>query len=284
MPELPEVETIVNDLKPLVEGRSIAQVDLLFPRAVERPSPKAFIEAVEGKRIARLRRRGKYILLELDDGSVLAVHLRLTGRLLFNAPRDERHLKAVFYLDGGDRLVFADPRKLGRLYWAPKAEDVVGHLGPEPLDESFTPEVLAQRLNGRRCSIKGLLLDQRAIAGLGNIYTDEALFLAGIHPQRPASSLSWEEIERLHGAIQEVLRQGIERRGTTFSDYRDAFGRQGQNQASLNVFRRAGKPCPRCGTEIKRIRVAGRGTYFCPVCQPLTPYKALSPSAQEKGC
>ena len=271
MPELPEVETIVNDLRPLVEGRSIAKVELLFPHAVERPSPEEFIEAAEGKRIARLRRRGKYILLELDDGSVLAVHLRLTGRLLFNAPHDENHVRAVFHLDDGSRLVFADPRKLGRLHWAPRVEDVVGHLGPEPLDESFTPEVLAQRLNGRRCTIKSLLLDQRTIAGLGNIYTDEALFLAGIHPQRPASSLSQEEIRRLYEAIREVLKQGIERRGTTFSDYRDGFGRRGQNQAALKVFRRAGRPCPRCGTEIRRIKVAGRGTYFCPVCQPSSP-------------
>ena len=269
MPELPEVETIVNDLRPFVEGRRIVKVDLLWPRVVECPSPERFVRGVEGKGIVWIKRRGKYILVKLDDGSFLILHLRVSGRLLLNPPEEDRYARVVIHLDNGDRLVFADPRKLGRAYWVLKAEEVVGHLGPEPLGDDFTLEAFVQRLKGHQCTIKSLLLNQRFLAGLGNIYTDEALFLAGIHPQRPASSLSQEEIQRLYEAIRTVLREGIERRGTTFSDYRDAFGAPGRNQEALKIFRRAGRPCPQCGAEIKRTKVAGRGTYFCPRCQPL---------------
>lgn len=171
--------------------------------------------------------------------------------------------------EDGFSLSFHDPRKLGRAYWHPAPEEFLQFLGPEPLDESFTPQDLHRILAERRASVKAVLLDQRNLAGLGNIYTDEALFLAGIHPRRLASSLSWEETQRLYWAIREVLEKGIKNRGTTFSSYRDALGRKGENQLSLNVFRRTGKPCPRCGTPIERIKVAGRSSHFCPKCQPL---------------
>ncbi len=264
MPELPEAETIVRDLKPFLEGRQIAEVEILRPELTVGLSP----EVLKGKTINKVKRRGKFIILELSDGSGLIFHLRLTGRLYLNSALLASSILTI-RTEGGASLSLYDPRRLARAYWHPAPDEFLRFLGPEPLDESFTPEDLHQILDGKRASVKAVLLDQRNLAGLGNIYADEALFLAGIHPRRPASSLSVEEIHRLYGAIREVLEKGIERRGTTFSTYRDAFGRKGENQLSLNVFRRTGKPCPRCGTPIERIRVAGRSSHFCPRCQPL---------------
>lgn len=264
MPELPEVETIVQDLKPFLEGKRIAEVEVFRPELTSGISP----EALTGKSINRVRRRGKYIILELSDGSALLFHLRLTGKLYLNSASGASLVLRIRTEDGFS-LSFHDPRKLGRAYWHPAPEEFLQFLGPEPLGESFTPQDLHRILAERRASVKAVLLDQRNLAGLGNIYTDEALFLAGIHPRRLASSLSWEETQRLYWAIREVLEKGIKNRGTTFSSYRDALGRKGENQLSLNVFRRTGKPCPRCGTPIERIKVAGRSSHFCPKCQPL---------------
>ena len=264
MPELPEAETIVRDIRPFLEGKHIDGVEILKPQFTENLSP----EALEGKAIVRVRRRGKFVVLDLSDGSGLLFHLRLTGRLYLNSA-PSASLILTIRTDDGVSLSLYDPRGLARAWWHPSPDEFLSFLGPEPLDESFTPEELARILAGKRGSVKAVLLDQRNLAGLGNIYTDEALFLAGIHPRRPASSLSSEEVQRLHRAIREVLEKGIERRGTTFSAYRDAFGRRGQNQQSLNVFRRTGKPCPRCGTPIERMKVAGRSSHFCPRCQPL---------------
>ncbi|MCS7286386.1 MAG: bifunctional DNA-formamidopyrimidine glycosylase/DNA-(apurinic or apyrimidinic site) lyase [Anaerolineae bacterium] len=264
MPELPEVETIVQDLKPFLEGQRIAKVEILKPKLVVDLSP----EALEGKTIHQVKRRGKFVVLELSDGSGLLFHLRLTGRL-YLAPASDASAVLTVHTEEGVSLSFYDPRGLGRAYWHPEPEEFLRFLGPEPLDEGFTPQNLQEILAGKKASVKAVLLDQRNLAGLGNIYTDEALFLAGIHPRRPAFSLSREEVEKLHQAIREVLKGGIERRGTTFSTYRDAFGRKGENQLSLNVFRRTGKPCPHCGTPIERMKVAGRSSHFCPKCQPL---------------
>ncbi len=264
MPELPEVETIARELKPFLEGKRIAKVEILKPELTVGISP----EVLEGKTINRVRRRGKYLILDLSDGSGLLFHLRLTGRLYLN-PGPEVNPGLLIHTEDRLTLSFHDPRKLGRAYWHPAPDEFLGFLGPEPLDEGFTPQELRQILSGRKAAVKAVLLDQRSLAGIGNIYADEALFLAGINPRRPASTLSPEEGERLYQAIQEVLVEGIERHGTTFSAYRDAFGRRGENQLSLRVFRRTGKPCPRCGTPIERIRVAGRSSHYCPKCQPI---------------
>jgi len=269
MPELPEVETIVRGLRPFLRGQRIESVEILWPPSIDRPAPQDFAAAVEGRIISDVKRRGKYILMPLDDGSFLIFHLRLTGQLLINSPENLRHTRLVMRLGNGGKLSFLDARKLGRVYWVRNAAEVVGHLGPEPLKEEFTLRGFAERLKKHRCRIKSLLLDQRFLAGLGNIYTDEALFLAGINPLRPADSLSPDEVQRLYRAIRTVLRQGIAHRGTTFSSYLDAMGNPGENQEALQVFRRQGKPCPRCGTLIEKIRVGGRSTHFCPRCQPL---------------
>ncbi len=264
MPELPETETIVRDIRPFLEGKRIAGVEIPRPQLAEGVSP----EVLEGKTIRRIRRRGKFIVLELSDGSGLLFHLRLTGKLYLNSAPSPS-LILTLRAEDGTSLSLYDPRRMARAWWHPAPDEFLSFLGPEPLDESFTPDDLGRILAGKKSPVKAVLLDQRSLAGLGNIYSDEALFLAGIHPRRPSSSLSQEEIQRLYHAIREVLEKGIERRGTTFSSYRDAFGRKGENQFSLNVFRRTGKPCPRCGTPIERIKVAGRSSHFCPRCQPL---------------
>lgn len=270
MPELPEVETIVNDLAPRVEGRAFREVLVHWPRTVEEPAPDDLACALVGQGIERLYRRGKYILFSLASGQTLAVHLGMTGRLYvpdLGEPPDP-YCVARFLLDGGLEVRFADVRKFGRIRLAEDTSGVVGKLGPDPLEGSFNPGELRERLKRRpRARIKALLLDQSFLAGLGNIYTDEALFEAGIHPTRAAGSLPDDKIEELHQAIRAVLARGIRNRGTSFSDYRDGFGRMGNNQESLAVFHRKGSPCTRCSAIIRRIVVAGRGTYFCPRCQ-----------------
>lgn len=270
MPELPEVETIKNDLAALLVGRRFIGSRLLWGGAVKCPSVEAFQAQLEGRLILGLDRRGKYLILRLDDGCLI-FHLMMTGALLLRPAEAqlERFARNVFLLDDGWELRFVDPRKLGRMWLVRNEEQVVGKLGPEPLAPSFTPEALKERLSGRRAPIKPLLLDQGLVAGMGNIYADEALFAAGIHPLRPAQRLSGMEVQELHNGILQVLRQGVERRGTTISDYQDAHGRPGNNQDTLRVFRRRGQPCPRCGTTVERIVVRGRGTYFCPRCQKL---------------
>jgi len=271
VPELPEVETIVRELRPFLEGRCFTDVRILVERALDGLRALELKAALIGRRIRRVSRRGKYIIISLEEGGHLLVHLRMTGQLLIEDAADEvpRHTSALFLLDDGKCLRFSDVRKLGKIYFADELARVVGHLGPEPLEPDFTPESLRERLARRKACIKSLLLDQRFLAGVGNIYADEALFLARIHPLRRACSLSSEEVEHLYQAIQTVLWEGIVHRGTTLPDgqYRDPFNRVGENQARLRVFRRRGHPCPRCGASIQRIVVAGRGTYFCPQCQ-----------------
>ena len=197
----------------------------------------------------------------------------MTGALLHrpsSAPPD-RYVRAVLSLDDGSELRFSDLRKFGAMWLVPELSPVLGRLGPEPLDGGLTPSLLREVTARRRAPIKSVLLDQRALAGLGNIYADEALFAAGLHPQRPASSLSDSEVERLHGAIGRVLTAALEDRGASFSDYVDASGREGRHQFRVQVFRRTGQPCYVCGREIARVKVAGRSSHFCPKCQPLEP-------------
>lgn len=272
MPELPEVETIRADLASQVAGRTFIDVELCWPGCVALPPAVEFQSALPGRQIEQVDRRGKFLVVCLSGGGALVVHLRMTGRLRLvgaGAPR-HHHLRAILFLDSGNELHFEDQRKFGRLYLATddhSLETVLQRIGPEPLDDSFTVDALRALIRGRRVALKPLLLDQRFLAGLGNIYVDEALFRSGLHPLRRSETLGEDEIARLHQGIVAALRQGIVNRGTTLSDYRDAWGTAGMNREQLLVFRREGKPCPRCGRPIEKIRVAGRGTHLCPHCQ-----------------
>jgi formamidopyrimidine-DNA glycosylase len=277
MPELPEVETIRGDLLPVLRGRSFtrAWISPEAPRLVQTPPVADFAGLLSGRHIEDISRRGKYLVFHLSGGLHLVVHLRMTGALLHrasDAPPD-RYVRAVLSLDDGSELRFSDLRKFGAFWLVPDLSEVLGQLGPEPLDSGLTPALLRELTARRRAPIKSLLLDQHAIAGLGNIYADEALFAAGLHPQRPASSLSDAEVKRLHEAMRRVLLAALEDRGASFSDYVDASGREGRHQFRVRVFRRTGKPCYTCGREIARVKVAGRSTHFCPQCQPKEPGK-----------
>jgi formamidopyrimidine-DNA glycosylase len=269
MPELPEVETIVRGLREPLVGRQFTGVRVSWENLIARPSVEEFEQGLVGQRILGLKRRGKYLVFALSGGGSLIIHLRMTGRFLIKNPGDEldKYDHLIFELDDGRELRFNNMRKLGRVYLVDDADEIVGRLGPEPLDDDFVPADFAALLSARWGMIKPLLLNQRFIAGIGNIYADEALFAACIHPERGADTLTTEEIERLYHTTRRVLRQGIENRGTTLSAYRDAEGGEGRNQEYLRVSRRTGQPCPRCGTPIERTVVGGRGTYFCPGCQ-----------------
>lgn len=271
MPELPEVETIRRDLAPLLTGRLVVGADVLDGQAVRQPGVDRFIEGLQGQVIEGVRRRGKYLLFPLSSGQTLVVHLKMTGALLWRPaghPPDP-HTRAVWRLEQGPELRFADTRRLGNLWLvdAPALDSLIGELGPEPLGPSFTPQILASRLGRRSAPIKAVLLDQTMVAGLGNIYADEALWEAAIQPRRPAAKLATPEISRLHEAISRVLSRALANRGTSFSDYRDAQGRPGSNQGQLKVYGRAGGACYRCGATIQRMVLRGRSSYFCPSCQ-----------------
>jgi len=270
MPELPEVETIVNDLRTLLIGRRITDVAVNWEGTIAQPSVPEFKQRIKDQRILDIRRRGKYIIIDFVEGGSLLIHLKMAGQLLIRpaSARLENYIRVILHLDNGQQLRFADMRKLGRVYLVENAETIVGTLGPEPLDDNFKLEDFARILERRWGRIKPLLLNQRFIAGIGNIYANEILFAAGIHPLRKADTIAPAEVEALYHAIRRVLRQAIAERGTTFDGaYRDVQGERGRHQESLRVFRREGKPCPRCGAPIVRIVLGGRGTYFCPRCQ-----------------
>ena len=280
MPELPEVETIRRDLLPLLRGRAFARVWVApdASRLVQAASPADFSRRLSGRCIEDLSRRGKYLVFHLSGGLYLVVHLRMTGALLHRragSPPD-RYVRAVLTLDDGSELRFSDLRKFGAMWLVPDPSLVLGRLGPAPLVGSLTPSLLRDVTARRRAPIKSVLLDQRAVAGLGNIYADEALFAAGLHPQRPACSLSNPEVQRLHKAIRRVLVAALEDRGASFSDYVDASGREGRHQFRVQVFRRTGQPCYVCGREIARMKIAGRSSHFCSMCQPLKPRPSYS--------
>ncbi|HSN77704.1 MAG TPA: bifunctional DNA-formamidopyrimidine glycosylase/DNA-(apurinic or apyrimidinic site) lyase [Anaerolineae bacterium] len=274
MPELPEVENTVRDLKPLLVGRHVLDVHILWPRLVQGKSPEAFAAELTGRQIVNTDRRGKYLLFPLDNERTWIVHLRMTGQLhLVPAQAEvERHVHAVLDLDNGQQLRYRDARKFGRFYLVDEPASVVGQLGPEPLSEEFTPLELFNRLQGRRTAIKTLLLDQRVVAGLGNIYADEALFSAGLDPRRPASTLTQADCNRLHTAIRQTLATAIREGGSSLgssalTNYRRPTGVQGRFQQRHQVYQRAGHPCPVCGAPIERIRLGQRSTHFCPHCQ-----------------
>jgi formamidopyrimidine-DNA glycosylase len=293
MPELPEVETVARDLQRWVAGARITDAEVRWARTIAHPdSPEAFVEQVRGAEISSVGRRAKSVLVNLADGRVLTVALRMTGALIVAGPGtpDDPYARVVFRLADGRELRYRDVRKFGRIgLWeggglrrrtrtrrrvaekrpAYRVGDVFGRHGPEPLARSFSSARFAARLKGRSARLKTLLLDQSFVAGVGNIYADEALWRARLHPLRAADTLSPEEVRRLHRAVRAVLRQAIANRGSSFSDYVGADGEPGANAERLHVYRRTGEPCLRCGREIRRIVVGQRSTHFCPHCQRL---------------
>lgn len=276
MPELPEVETYIRELAPLLAGRVVVDAQVLWSRTIAFPDADAFAVQIAGQRFERFGRRGKYMLLGLESGLTLIVHLRMTGRLLVvdaSAPVD-LHTHVVMHLRDGDRLIFQDSRKFGRIWLASDPAPILAKLGPEPFDATFTGNALGAALSGRTASVKALLLDQSIVAGVGNIYADESLFRARIHPARPGGELDAGEVAALHKAIQEVLSEGIENAGSSLGasglqNYSRPGGVPGGFQEKFNVFRRTGQLCYQCGASIQRIVLAQRSTHFCPNCQPL---------------
>ena len=271
MPELPEVETIKNDLLPVIAGHRFVGVELLWERTLNCPLPDEFRCRLAGQSISDIGRRGKYLLFRLDSGDVLIFHMRMTGVLSLRDPAGvpEKHTRAVFRLDNGKALFFNDVRKLGKIWLVDDEDTVIGMLGPEPLSTVFTPQVMAQRLVRRSVPIKALLCDQSFLAGVGNMYADEALFDARIHPLRQANGLSFEEVNLLYLSVRKVLESAIVYGGATVSDYLRPGGIMGEAQTLFKVAHHLGKPCTVCGTPIERIRLRGRGSYYCPKCQPL---------------
>jgi formamidopyrimidine-DNA glycosylase len=269
MPELPEVETIRRQLAPVVEGRRIDEVEVLDPRWSEPAPPWEIANAITGRRIDRLARRGKYLVWELSGDVHLVMHLRMTGNLLYTD--DARFARVRIRLDDGGTVVFADQRRFGTgvvLLGSDARDDYfASRLGVEPLSTDFTADHIRELARGRRAPAKAFLLNQERIAGVGNIYADEALFIARIHPLRPIGTLRGKQFDELRAAVVEVLEAGIDARGATIDDFRHTDGASGAFQDRFLVHLREGEPCPRCGTTIKKIRAAGRGTYLCPRCQ-----------------
>jgi len=274
MPELPEVETVVRDLRAAgIEGQRVLRARVRTADVIGAPHPRRFAACIAGCTITAIRRRGKYIVLALSSGDTLLVHLRMTGRLRFRSPGEPwaAHEHVSLVLHDGRELRYQDTRRFGRWHLLDDAAPVLERLGPEPLDAHFTAARFGALLACRTRQIKPLLLDQRVIAGLGNIYADEALWDAGLHPERPAASLGARDAQRLLRSIRKVLRRGLSGLGTTLGRGQTHFysvaGRRGRNQGRLRVFRRTGRPCPRCGTPIARLKVAQRSTHICPRCQ-----------------
>jgi formamidopyrimidine-DNA glycosylase len=273
MPELPEVETIRRQLAPALEARRLERVQVRDPRWCAPAPPEAIEDALQGRRVERLGRRGKYLIVSLEDDVHLAMHLRMTGNLLL-VPADAEepgHLRVVMDLDDGKRVLFVDVRRFGTgdvlLGSDALAEFFASRLGVEPLSPDFTAEALHALARGRRQPVKGFLLTQERVAGVGNIYADEALFRARIHPLRPVGTLKRPQVEALRDAVVATLEAGIDAKGASIDDYRQVDGAQGSFQDRFLVHTREGEPCPRCGTPIQKLRVAQRGTYVCPRCQ-----------------
>ena len=275
MPELPEVETIRSRLAPGLTGRRLEGVEILDPRLTRPEPPELVAVALEGERVADVRRRGKYLVVVLESGRHLLIHLRMTGNVLHPAPggrEDDPHVRAVVRLDDGSDVIYRDVRRFGTwdLLEPGELEEYFAarRLGVEPLGRSFTAAALGRSLAGRKAPVKAALLDQRAAAGIGNIYADEALWYARINPLVPAGQLGDEQVAELRQGVRKALSLGIRRQGATLRDYRGADGSPGSMQDEFRVYGREGEPCDRCGTPIAKTRVAGRGTWFCPVCQP----------------
>lgn len=284
MPELPEVETLARDLRATVLGRTVAEAWVApdAPRLVQRRPVQTFVDGLRGRRIEGVGRRGKLLLLRLDDGLWWLVHRRMSGNLLLrpaDSP-DEPYIRARFRLDDGRELRYIDLRKFGAMWLADDPQLILADLGPEPMDGAFTADVLAAVLARRSAPVKAVLLDQTAIAGLGNIYSDEALHYAGLHPRRPAQSLTSEEVARLRDGIVRALEQGLANLGSSLGspqagrgeaislrDHVNLSGEPGANQEYLVAYGREGRPCFTCGTPVQRLKLGGRSSHFCPQCQ-----------------
>lgn len=272
MPELPEVETVRRTLYDKVVGRTVEWVEIITPRQIWYPDADTFRAEVEGARFSEIDRRGKYLLFRLGPLTLVG-HLRMSGHLFVCDPERlrDKHTHIIFHLDNGTELRYEDQRKFGGFHLlGPQGEGTppgLAGLGPEPLSDEFTPAVLGRGLRGRKAPVKALLLNQAIVAGLGNIYVDEALFCAAVHPARLGESLTPGEVDRLYGCIRTVLGRAVAKRGTTFSLYFDGEGQEGDMYDELQVFDRTGQPCPRCGTPIIKLAVAQRGTHVCPACQ-----------------
>ena len=275
MPELPEVETIKEDLRELISGSKIERAEVLDASLVEQPSTEEFARRLEGTRITGARRRAKHLIVELESGDALVFQLKIGGQLLLVPPVEEPRtaLMLVLYLDGERRLFLRDQTGFtrARLLDEAELEERLSSLGPEPFGEEFTPGYLREKIGGRRAQIKPLILDQKVVSGVGNIYADEVLFDARLHPRRKANTLSEEEWTALHAAIKKNLAAGIEHRGTTVRLYRDVLDRPGEHQNYLRVFEKHGEPCPEgCGGTIVRESVGGRPSHYCPECQDIS--------------
>ncbi len=266
MPELPEVETIVREIRPLITGEQIAGVQSLWPKTFVNKAGQSPV----GLRIQSVQRHGKYIIFNLEKG-YLIIHLRMTGKLSVHhntVPlKKKKHLRLIVKFSSGKRLLFDDTRKFGRVYYVLSRQDILKQVGPDAFDSAFTFERFYESLKKGRSNIKAFLMSQKWVAGLGNIYTDESLFLAKIHPEQKCFKISKRRAQHLFEAIHFILKRAVENMGSTISDYRDAYGNPGKNQLFFKVYRRAGQPCFECGTLIEKKRVAGRGTHFCPKCQ-----------------
>jgi formamidopyrimidine-DNA glycosylase len=284
MPELPEVETMRRRLEPVLAGRRFDRVEIDDARLVRPYEPDEVAAELQGERVASVERRGKYLILRFETDRVLLVHLRMTGGFRHGdaALDDDAHRRALIRLDDGTDVAYRDVRRFGTwLLLEPGELDayLAARLGEEPLDALFTAARLGALLAGRRAPIKAALLDQRTLAGMGNIYVDEALWRARIHPLRPAESLDKDELRRLHRAVRASLEAGLARQGSTLRDYRLPDGASGSMQHEFKVYGRGGEPCDRCGTPIAKSRVGGRGTWFCPTCQPERPQAASRSSS-----
>jgi formamidopyrimidine-DNA glycosylase len=273
VPELPEVETIVADLRPHLIGRTIVHCELRFPSIVRHPEPDRFVDSITGLHIEGVGRRGKFILIALGAGRLFVVHLGMSGqlRLVDPAAEIENHTHVILGLDDGRQLRYRDPRRFGRLLLGTEDElltsGTLPKLGPEPIDPTFDADELFKRFRRRRAPLKALLLDQAMVAGVGNIYADESLYRARLRPDRAAGSLSRKSVRRLHESLRDSLEAAIRNRGSSVDTYRDAWGEIGNQQESLLVYGRAGEPCFTCGRPLSILRIAGRTTVFCRRCQ-----------------
>ena len=269
MPELPEVETIKNELLPHIIGRQFSQVTICDAKAVRQPSVEEFCRELARQTVSSLERRGKYLIFHLSSGEALIIHLRMSGALLLNPEQPDKYARVIFQFDNGSQLIFIDRRRLGVLWLVENKQSIISKLGPEPLDPEFTAETLALRLQIHRAPIKAVLLDQAFIAGIGNMYADEALFSARIHPLQRANSLSHQEIQDLYRSIRDVLSSAIGSKGASVDTYKRPDGESGTAQFNFRVAHLGSKPCPICGTPIQRLAIRNRGSYFCPHCQKL---------------
>ncbi len=270
MPELPEVETIKNELSPWLRGQNFTQAIIFDPKIILNAPVKEFCHQLIMQKVEKIDRRGKYLLFNLTSKQVLIMHLRMTGVLLVNPKRIDSYARAAFNFSNGIQVVFSDRRRLGILYLVRNADTVVGKLGPEPLDKTFTPNTLAKILKRHHIPIKAALIDQNLIAGIGNMYADEILFAARINPLRKADALSLQEIQILHHCTCGILRSAIADKGASVDTYTRPSGHLGTAQLNFKVAHRYGEICTICSTPLQRVLVRGRGSYFCPHCQPPT--------------